>query len=420
VSPLSQRSGYNFFIPSTLCGTIQTDTRRDGTIGFKNIIIIQNDPEYQEVWDMARKISCDWVTRIDKYVTFAPFGVDMLGIKEIAFPGDTVDCWMDIQRGHGPYAPTIAGVVPIGEKLTIVIYIRDRDGSFDIHVKDCYAYDSPDYKNPNVRAIQLTDVRGCPIKEKLVKGFYRTRDVRNSGATVIAYGVINAFKFPEAMDVFLACNVEVCKGGCENPCQPEVTVAGGDADVSTEIDEQSRGPSIDAQRKVDPDEGFEVTTMRNEVDTEDMSGGDGAAAGGGEAAAGGDEAAGGGEAAAGGDEAAGGGESAGRDEATGGGEAAGGDEAAGGGETAGGDEAAGGDTETADEGSSTEKASDSDSTNGDSETSNGDASSTEAPAAEAEEKEEEEESRRAAASNPVRVSVKSRNNRTLNLNLTSN
>ena len=204
--------------------------------GFKNVIIIQNDPDYQEVWDSARRLSCDWVTRLEKTVTFAPFGVDMLGVKELRFPGDTVDCWMDIQRGHGPFAPTIGGVVPIGEKLTVVIYVRDSDKSFDVHVKDCYAYDTPDYRNPNAHAIKLTDENGCPLKEKLVQGFFRTRDVRNSGATIIAYGIINAFKFPEKMDVFLACNVEVCKGGCmENVCQPIVDVAGQDSVASDDM-----------------------------------------------------------------------------------------------------------------------------------------------------------------------------------------
>lgn len=194
--------------------------------GFRNIIIIQNDPDYQEVWDSARKLSCDWVTRLEKTVTFAPFGVDMLGVKELRFPGDVVDCWMDIQRGHGPFAPSVGGVVPIGEKLTVTIYVRDSDGSFDVHVKDCYAYDTPDYRNPNAHAIKLTDENGCPVKEKLVQGFYRTRDVRDSGATIIAYGLINAFKFPEKMDVYLACNVEVCKGGCpDNHCQPQMTIA---------------------------------------------------------------------------------------------------------------------------------------------------------------------------------------------------
>ena len=201
--------------------------RGNANLGFKNVIIIQNDPDYQDVFDSARKLSCDWVNRLEKYITFAPFGVDMLGVKELRFPGDTVDCWMDIQRGHGPFAPSVGGVVPIGEKLTVVIYVRDTDSSFDVHVKDCYAYDTADYRNPEARAIRLTDERGCPVKEKLVQGFYRTRDVRQSGATIISYGIINAFKFPERMDVFLACNVEVCKGSCpNNDCQPEVAVAG--------------------------------------------------------------------------------------------------------------------------------------------------------------------------------------------------
>ena len=269
--------GFEFFIASSRCGTIGTDMQRSNhPQGFKNVIIIQNDPDYQEVWDSARKLSCDWVTRLEKYVTFAPFGVDMLGVKELRFPGDTVDCWMDIQRGHGPFAPAVSGVVPIGEKLTVVIYVRDNDSSFDVHVKDCYAYDTSDYKNPSARAIKLTDERGCPVKEKLVQGFFRTRDVRTSGATIIAYGIINAFKFPERMDVFLACNVEVCKGGCpENACQPEVAVAGdgsesGATDVA--VGSSTTEASTDEQDKEeegDKEGGEEMEDDKKEEDTAD-------------------------------------------------------------------------------------------------------------------------------------------------------
>lgn len=74
---------YLFFIPYGGCGTISTETRRDGTIGLKNIVIFQNDPEFQEVWDRSKKLSCDWVSRIDKVVTFAPFSVDMLQHEEV-------------------------------------------------------------------------------------------------------------------------------------------------------------------------------------------------------------------------------------------------------------------------------------------------------------------------------------------------
>lgn len=130
-------SSYMFFIPYGSCGTIATETRRDGNIGLKNIVIFQNDPEFQEVWDSSKKLSCDWVSRIDKYITFRPFSVEMLRHEEITFQGDNVDCWMDIQRGQGPHAPTVSGVVPIGERLTMVIYIKDTQGTFDVHVKVC-------------------------------------------------------------------------------------------------------------------------------------------------------------------------------------------------------------------------------------------------------------------------------------------
>ncbi|KAH9417556.1 hypothetical protein DERP_014876 [Dermatophagoides pteronyssinus] len=253
VNPSGGRNVYEFFVSSSTCGTMSNEliatTKGGGNgnggkvpEGFKNVIIIQNDPDYQEVWDSARRLSCDWVQRLEKTITFSPF----------------VDCWMDIQRGHGPFAPTIGGVVPIGEKLTVVIYVRDSDKSFDVHVKDCYAYDQPDYRNPNAHAIKLTDEQGCPLKEKLVQGFFRTRDVRNSGATIIAYGIINAFKFPEKMDVFLACNVEVCKGGCmENVCQPVVEIAGQDSVAAA------------AAAAADANAGTELTTTTSSTDDDD-------------------------------------------------------------------------------------------------------------------------------------------------------
>ncbi|XP_013778928.1 uncharacterized protein LOC106463446 [Limulus polyphemus] len=224
VNPRSGRNSYEFVIPMSGCGTVANDNI-DGTgqFGFDNTIIFQNDELFQEIWDVARKISCGWISSIEKFVTFRPFTVDMLEVKEVFFTGDNVDCWMDLQRGEGPFAPPVNGIVKIGETLTIVIYTRDDDGSFDLLVKDCYAYDSPEFENTKTRRIQLTDKSGCPVKEKLLRSFYRTRRTKNTGASIIAYGFINAFKFPDKMDVYIACNVEICKNSCASSCQPEVT-----------------------------------------------------------------------------------------------------------------------------------------------------------------------------------------------------
>ena len=41
--------------------------------------------------------------------------------------GDNVDCWMEIQDGKGPWAPPIAGIVPLGSTLTMVVAINDNN-----------------------------------------------------------------------------------------------------------------------------------------------------------------------------------------------------------------------------------------------------------------------------------------------------
>lgn len=64
---------------------------------FENIIVIQYDPQVQEVWDQARKLRCTWHDQYEKSVTFRPFPVDMLDIVRADFAGDNVGCWMQIQ-----------------------------------------------------------------------------------------------------------------------------------------------------------------------------------------------------------------------------------------------------------------------------------------------------------------------------------
>lgn len=63
--------------------------------------------DVQEVWDVARKITCNWrknnVTLKEKVVAFEPFEVSMLDYEEVRFEGKeseeevVVECWMDLQ-----------------------------------------------------------------------------------------------------------------------------------------------------------------------------------------------------------------------------------------------------------------------------------------------------------------------------------
>lgn len=99
------RTSVNFEISIHACGT--SGNTENGLYGygadsgsgtyFENIIVIQYDPQVQEVWDQARKLRCTWHDQYEKSVTFRPFPVDMLDVVRADFAGDNVGCWMQIQ-----------------------------------------------------------------------------------------------------------------------------------------------------------------------------------------------------------------------------------------------------------------------------------------------------------------------------------
>ena len=109
VGPNSNKQQSYFDISINSCGT-QGNTQ-NGLYGmgqntgsgsfFENTIVIQYDPNVQEVYDHARKLRCTWHDQYEKAVTFRPFPVDMLDIVRADFAGDNVGCWMQIQVGKG-------------------------------------------------------------------------------------------------------------------------------------------------------------------------------------------------------------------------------------------------------------------------------------------------------------------------------
>ena len=107
----------------------------------ENTIIIQYDPQVQEVWDQARKLKCTWYDYYEKSVTFKPFQVNMLNAVTANFLGDSLQCWMQVQVGKGPWAGEVSGIVKIGQTMTMVLGIKDDDGKFDMLVRNCVAHD---------------------------------------------------------------------------------------------------------------------------------------------------------------------------------------------------------------------------------------------------------------------------------------
>lgn len=225
VSENSGQSSYTFSISSSRsCGSVMGQIPGDSSrTQLVNTIIIQNDKEIQEIWDVARSISCDWVDNYIKTVNFNPFTVGMLQSKEVRFQGDQpIECWMDLQLGKWPEVSNINSIVKIGDPLSLLVYARDNEFQYDVAVKDCYAFAGPDYDDPNTPRLQLTDKEGCVIKDKLISQFYAAREEDDIGSVIVTYAFVHAFKFPDVMDVFMTCNVEICKGDCDQKCSAAV------------------------------------------------------------------------------------------------------------------------------------------------------------------------------------------------------
>lgn len=187
-----------------------SDSSGSGTY-FENIIVIQYDPQVQEVWDQARKLRCTWHDQYEKSVTFRPFPVDMLDVVRADFAGDNVGCWMQIQVGKGPWASEVSGLVKIGQTMTMVLAIKDDDAKFDMLVRNCVAHDGK--RAP----IQLVDQRGCVTRPKLMSRFTKIKNF-GASASVLSYAHFQAFKFPDSMEVHFQCTIQICRYQCPDQC----------------------------------------------------------------------------------------------------------------------------------------------------------------------------------------------------------
>lgn len=211
------RTNVNFDIGINACGT--AGNTENGLYGyesgagnyFENIIVIQYDPQVQEVWDQARKLRCTWHDQYEKSVTFRPFPVDMLDVVRADFAGDNVGCWMQIQVGKGPWASEVSGLVKIGQTMTMVLAIKDGDAKFDMLVRNCMAHDGK--RAP----IQLVDQRGCVTRPKIMSKFTKIKNF-GASASVLSYAHFQAFKFPDSMEVHFQCTIQICRYQCPDQC----------------------------------------------------------------------------------------------------------------------------------------------------------------------------------------------------------
>lgn len=203
---------YEFELTVDQCGTtFRTELGRDEAANLENIIVLQLDPEIQGKWDSARRLQCTWADRLNHTVSHG-FQMDVLDTVTVKFSGDNVNADMDIEVGRGPFAPRAEGLIKIGELLTLVIYIYGGN-NMDVDIRQCFAHNG-DKRS----ALSLSDNRGCIIKKNLMGAWQFTRDTGSTGATIIAFAHMQAFRFPDKTDVYIECNLEICKGACPDHC----------------------------------------------------------------------------------------------------------------------------------------------------------------------------------------------------------
>ncbi|OQR67427.1 hypothetical protein BIW11_13536 [Tropilaelaps mercedesae] len=196
------------------CGSRLVEGPQSGETYIENTVVVQHTPGIQSAVDTARAVRCVFEPRsgpgsVVSRTVSSSLSVDVLDVISVTYSGDSVDSYLDVQLGKGPFhANPVNGLVKIGETLTLVVYIHGDD--YDVHVKDCIAHDG------NVaNAIRLSDERGCVSAPKLMGPWQKTRETGTTGASSIAWAYLEAFKFPDKLEVFIECNIEICKLQCQ-------------------------------------------------------------------------------------------------------------------------------------------------------------------------------------------------------------
>nr|XP_053631847.1 uncharacterized protein LOC128688166 isoform X1 [Cherax quadricarinatus] len=263
------RSQATFDVSINACGTI--GNTENGLYGygsqsgsgtyFENTIVVQYDPQVQEVWDQARKLRCTWHDQYEKSVTFRPFPVDMLDVVRADFAGDNVGCWMQIQVGKGPWASEVSGLVKIGQTMTMVLAIKDDDNKFDMLVRNCMAHDGK--RAP----IQLVDQRGCVTRPKLMSRFTKIKSF-GSSASVLSYAHFQAFKFPDSMEVHFQCTIQICRLQCPVQCSDDGPVGPG---LSYDAPGLGRAKRETEEEKVNKQKDIGVNRVIQVVSTRDLT-----------------------------------------------------------------------------------------------------------------------------------------------------
>ncbi|XP_063851571.1 uncharacterized protein LOC135094959 [Scylla paramamosain] len=234
--------GAEFVVRAGRCGA-QLVEPLEAPPYLETVLVIQNQPGIQEVWDSARGVRCVFeaglaARSMGSRRVSAALNVDLLDQKMVTFSAHTTaSANLDVQVGRGPFARSAAGMVRIGELMTMVVGVEGPDNT-DVQVRECVARDGSGRSS-----YTLTDKEGCVLgsRRKVLGPWQKTRNTGKGEMPVMAYSHFQAFKFPDENDVYLECEVDLCVEACA-VCPHDESVRRRRATVQKdEEDEQEAG-----------------------------------------------------------------------------------------------------------------------------------------------------------------------------------
>ncbi|XP_044746309.1 uncharacterized protein LOC123307894 [Coccinella septempunctata] len=135
---------------------------------------------------------------------------------DVPLGNSSITTWMTVQKGIFPNTTNIEEPLPIGEPVTIFIYLKDDSNLYDIQVSDCWAYDNENI-NHSQNKIRLTPYgfNRRAAQRKTIKKWNKMKFASDFGLSTLLHASLNAFKFPEKDSLHFVCDVELCFKSCE-------------------------------------------------------------------------------------------------------------------------------------------------------------------------------------------------------------
>nr|XP_023017123.1 uncharacterized protein LOC111506320 [Leptinotarsa decemlineata] len=111
--------------------------------------------------------------------------------------------YMQIFKGNYPNVQETS-FVGIGQPVTIIIFLIDSSGSYNVHVDDCWAHDNP---NLDFSGHKLSLTKRSKGKKKIMNEWKKFKSPVEH--KTLLYSNFTSFRFPEKEEIFFSCNVEI-------------------------------------------------------------------------------------------------------------------------------------------------------------------------------------------------------------------